>query len=92
MLMRNADSLCDVSKNQVLREIAYFQRYLTSIEDNVLKRKDMLDTFKRIASQRNTASHWTADSEVNLKELRRKLMKVTKKQIRDFGIIREEIT
>jgi hypothetical protein len=39
----------------------------------------MYDEYKRIAQNRHSSLYWTADSEVNLKELGNKLRKITKK-------------
>lgn len=84
--------MAEMSKDSVVREIAYHKRYLESIADNVQKRKEMIDCYRRIAEQRHTVSYWSPESDVNIKDLRRKILKITKKQMRDFAIIRQEIS
>jgi|LauGreDrversion4_2_1035121.scaffolds.fasta_scaffold167993_2 hypothetical protein len=51
----------------------------------------MVEAYKKIALQRTAGPFWSQENERNLKDLNKKVLKMTKKHLRDFRIISEEI-
>ena len=79
-------------KNQFLLEMTYYSRYLLSIQEQLLQRKKLADTFREASRQKGSQAYWSGENERSLKDLRDKVRKMTKKQLRDFRIIAEEIS
>ena len=73
-------------REQILKEIAFYSRYLAVINDLVAKRQSQVDSYHKVASTR-PAQGILWGSEKSLAEMRKKIRKITKKQLRDFTII-----
>jgi hypothetical protein len=50
-----------------------------------------VDTYRKIAEGRQSRQ-WSQENERGMKEMKNKIRKITKKQLRDFRIISEEIS
>jgi hypothetical protein len=48
----------------------------------------MRDSYNKIVGARDTNVFWNQENERNLSEMKKKIRKITKKQLRDFYIIR----
>ena len=79
------NQMCEI---QVSRELIFYQRYLSSIASQIEKRNALRDSYNKIVAARDTNVFWNQESERNLSEMKKKIRKITKKQLRDFYIIR----
>ncbi len=72
--------------------MTYYSRYLHSINDQINQRKKLSETYRETSRQKSSHAYWSSENERSLKDLRDKVRKMTKKQLRDFRIIAEEIS
>ena len=83
------ESLC---RDQIEKEILFYQRYLLAIGFQIDKRNALRDSYLKLVSSRDTNTFWSYENERNLGDMKKQIRKITKKQLRDFYIIAKEIS
>lgn len=70
------NQMCEV---QVSRELIFYQRYLSSIANQIEKRNALRESYNKIVGARDTNAFWNQENERNLSEMKKKIGKITKK-------------
>ncbi|CDW72128.1 sorting nexin 7 [Stylonychia lemnae] len=89
-LAKNSSDTHQFYQDRVLADLKFFHRFIKAIDRQIWKREELIDAFNRIQEKRQS-NLWSKQNEQNLVEMKRKIQKVTKRQLEEYTVIHQEI-